>query len=259
MIKHGNVVKAVPRRIGMALFWLMLIGGGAFGLLLFETPSASQAAALVGSEAKKRGIVYPSPDPPLSFTKALLATEDHRFDSPFDPGVDPVAVARVAVGQILAWRDQGGSTIEQQLAKMLYTPRQHGFGTKIEQVVLAIKLRFTYSRPEILAMYAEVVYFGNGYYGLESASCGYFGRQAAELTWTQAAMLAGVLNGPSLYNPRTHLEAARRREAHVLKRLVAVSEMTEAQAKAALAEPLGLSPARAIPPKPYCSRQAGGA
>jgi len=94
-----------------------------------------------------------------------------------------------------------------------------------------------------LAMYAEVVYFGNGYYGLEAASCGYFGRQPADLTWAQAAMLAGVLNAPSLYNPRIHPSLARWRETHVFRRLVAVGALSEAQAKAALSQPLDVVPA----------------
>lgn len=170
---HGRASRWVVR----SLFGLVLAAAAAFGLLIFETPPASEAEALVRAQAAKHRTAYPSPNPPRLFIEALLATEDHRFYSPFDPGIDPFAVARAVVGKVLAWPDQGGSTIEQQLAKLLYTPRRRGPGVEVEQVVLAFKLSFTYTKPELLAMYSTVVYFGNGYYGLEKASCGYYGTQ----------------------------------------------------------------------------------
>jgi len=229
--------------VARSLVMLVLAGAVAFGVLLFVTPSASEAVALVKAQATKHGTPYPGPNPPQRFTEALVATEDQRFYSPFDPGVDPFAVGRAVLGQMLAWGDEGGSTIDQQLAKLLYTPRRHSLSVKLERMVLALKLNFTYTKPEILAMYAEIVYFGNGYYGLEAASCGYFGRQPADLTWAQAAMLAGVLNAPSLYNPRIHPSLAQQRQAHVFRRLVAVGALSEAQAKAALSQPLDVVPA----------------
>jgi membrane peptidoglycan carboxypeptidase len=94
-------------------------------------------------------------------------------------------------------------------------------------------------------MYAEVAYYGHGFYGLEAASCGYFGRPPSALTWSQAAMLAGAVNAPSLDDPITHPATARAREEHVFARLVAVGNLTRAQADASLSEPLGLDPASA--------------
>lgn len=123
---------------------------------------------------------------------------------------------------------------------MLYSPGQRGLAVKLERVGLAIKLHFSYSPTAILSMYAEVAYFGNGYYGLSAASCGYFGHPPAELTWPQAAMLAGVVNAPTADDPRRHPQRARLREAHVLRRLVAVEDLTYAKARAALSEPLGV-------------------
>lgn len=220
--------------------FLVLAGVAAIVAPFAITPSVNGAAILVQAQAEKHGAGYPAPAPPQRFSQALVATEDHRFYSVFDPGVDPFAVGRAALGQILGWRDQGGSTIEQQLAKMLYTPRDHGTSAKLEQVALAIKLSFTYAKPDILAMYASVVYFGSGYYGLENASCGYFGKPAASLTWAQAAMMVGIIDAPSIYNPRVNPEYASARERHVLARLVTVGDITEAQAKAELAQPIGL-------------------
>lgn len=231
---------------------LIIIAGAAFGVLLLRTPSAGAAASLVKAEAAKNGIGYPGPTPPRRFVEALVATEDHRFYSPFDPGVDPLAVARVLLARITGEPDQGGSTIEQQLAKMLYTPGQSGLSVELEQLVLAIKLNFTYSKARILSMYAEVAYYGHGYYGLEAASCGYFAERPVDLTWAQAAMLAGVVNAPTADDPLQHPGRARAREIHVLARLVAVRDLSAAEAKAALAHPVGLAPRRRGARPPAC-------
>ncbi|MGH7103205.1 MAG: transglycosylase domain-containing protein [Acetobacteraceae bacterium] len=221
---------------------LFIAGGLAVALELLTTPTAAEAVALVRAEARRHGTAYPGPEPPQRFVAALIATEDQRFYSPLDPGIDPFAVGRVILGRMTGRRDQGGSTIEQQLAKMLYTPRRTGLMVELEQMALAIKLNFTYPKSEILSMYAEVAYFGHGHYGLWSASCGYFGREPAELSWAQAAMLAGVVNAPTALDPRTHPRSAHEREAHVFARLVAVGDLAQGQADAALARPLGLVP-----------------
>ena len=78
-------------------------------------------------------------------------------------------------GYVSGRGDQGGATLYQQLAKMLYTPGRAGFAAEAEQVALAVKLKYSYSGPEILRLYADVAYFGHGFYGLQNASCGYFG------------------------------------------------------------------------------------
>ena len=173
---------------------------------------------------------------------ALIATEDHRFNS--DPGVDPLAMARVAVSWITGREDQGGSTIDQQLAKNLYTGGHSGFTNDLKQLAIAVKLNQAYSRPEILRMYAEVAYYGHGYYGLRAASCGYFGRTPDRLTLVQAAMLAGVVNAPTYDDPLVYPRQARTRLVHVIGRMAAVGYLTQAQETAALDAPLGLSAVR---------------
>jgi membrane carboxypeptidase/penicillin-binding protein PbpC len=229
------------QQVTRVLAFLVIVGAVALGTLLLVTPSASKATARARLQAAAHGISYPGPPPPRRFTEALVATEDQRFYSPFDPGIDPLAIVRAALNEIAGYRgDPGGSTIAQQLAKMLYTTRRDGPVAKMEHVALAIKLSFAYSKSQILSMYAEAAYFGGGYYGLAAASCGYFGLRPADLTWEQAAMLAGVVNAPTADDPRTHPHAARSREKHVLDRLVAVGDLTRSQAKATLAQPLAL-------------------
>ena len=233
--RHPRLVRTVK-----VLFLLFVLAAIAFGGLFLITPSVSDAPALVQEQAAQHNISYPGVQPPPRFTAALVATEDHRFYS--TPGVDPLAVARLIAGKVTGHPDQGGSTLEQQLAKLLYTSGRSGFTVEAEQVMLAIKFNLSYSKAQILQMYAEVAYYGDQYYGLQAASCGYFGTEPAQLTWPQAAMLAGVVNAPTLDDPRTHPANARAREVHVVSRLVAVGDLTQAQGNAVLAQSLNLVP-----------------
>ena len=212
----------------------------ATGALLAATPSAGDATKLAAQEAAQHGIAYPGPVVPANFARPLIATEDHRFYS--EPGVDPLAVGRVVQGKITGTTDQGGATIEQQLAKMLYTPGKAGLTAELKQVALALKLNYSYSKAEILRMYAEVAYYGHGYYGLEAASCGYFGHPASRLTVVQGAMLAGVVNAPSIDDPINDPGNARVRLTHVIQRMVAVGYLTPAQGTRELNAPLGIVP-----------------
>jgi membrane peptidoglycan carboxypeptidase len=232
-------------RIAKILLAVVLAFAAAVGLLFALTPSAGQAAALTRAQARERHIAYPGPPVPRYFAQALIATEDHRFST--DPGVDPLAMGRVVISWIIGREDQGGSTIDQQLAKNLYTGGRSGFAEDLEQLAMAVKLNQAYSRAEILRMYAEVAYYGHGYYGLGAASCGYFGLPPERLTLVQAAMLAGVVNAPTYDDPLVYPRQARTRLVHVIGRMAAVGYLTQAQEAAALNAPLGLSAVRGCP------------
>lgn len=211
-------------------------------LLYAFTPSASQATSLAAGQAAEHHIAYPGPPVPQYFAEALVATEDHRFYA--DPGVDPLALFRVAASWMTGHTDGGGSTLDQQLAKNLYTSGHSSFPQIVEQVVLAVKLNRGYSRAEILRLYAEIAYYGHGYYGLQAASCGYFGHPPDRLTVVQAAMLAGAVNAPTYDDPLVYPAQARARLVHVIDRMAAVGYLTKAQQDAALKAPLGLSAVR---------------
>jgi membrane peptidoglycan carboxypeptidase len=212
--------------IGIAALWI-------------ATPSASEATRLAQDQARQHGIAYPGPQVPANFSRPLIATEDKRFYS--EPGVDLLAVGRVVWAKLTGGADQGGATLEQQLAKLLYTPNQSvGATVELKQVVLAFKLNAAYSKSQLLDLYAEVAYYGHGYYGLEQASCGYFGHPATKLTITQGAMLAGVVNAPSVDDPINDPINARDRLEHVIGRMVAVGYLTQAQAARSLSAGLGL-------------------
>lgn len=227
------------KRGGIAVAVVVVVCALAVGGLWLNTPSASQATQLGQAEAAQHGISYPGPTVPADFAQALIATEDHRFYS--EPGVDPLAVGRVVWAKLTGGTDQGGATLEQQLAKLLYTPDETGLRAEVKQVVLAVKLNLKYSKQQILDMYAEAAYYGNGFYGLQEASCGYFDREPANLTVSQAAMLAGVVNAPSVDDPITNPDNARTRLEHVIGRMVAVGDLTQDQANQALAASLSLT------------------
>ncbi len=226
----------ILRRITVLLIVLVVLAGLAFGSLLLITPSVGNARQLARGQAAAHHAAYPGPPVPHRFAASLVATEDHRFYS--EPGIDVLAIGRVAESYLTGSSGQGGATLYQQLAKVLYTPGRSGVTVEAEQVALAVKLDLTYTKSQILQMYAGVVYFGNGYYGLAAASCGYFGVRPARLSWPEAAMMAGLVQGPSLDDPLTHPAAARSREVHVIGRLVATGTLTQAQATSALAVPL---------------------
>lgn len=188
------------------------------------------AAILAAHHAPSDGGIIP-----YKVGKALLATEDSRFYR--DPALDPQGVLRATIGLITANGNAGGATIEQQLAKMLYAPGT-SIGAELEQVGIAFRLDNRFTKHQILAMYLNAAYFGDGAYGITAAARHYFGRPAAQLSWAQASMLAGLVQAPTAYDPHGHLSLARARQHHVLARLVATHVLTKAQAARVAAAPL---------------------
>lgn len=175
---------------------------------------------------------------PHLFAESIVASEDSRFYS--DYGIDPLGLARAGWTTVTSGGDAGGSTISQQLAKLLYTDGRSSLSDVVEQVALAVKLNMQYSKAQILEMYADTVYFGHGLYGLDAASCGYFGVRPNALSLSQASLLAGLVQAPSAYDPLLHLDLARSRQHYVLGRLVATGAISHATAVAAARAPLGL-------------------
>jgi membrane peptidoglycan carboxypeptidase len=215
---------------------LVALAGITFGVLLLVTPSVGNARQVAEQITRAHHAAYPGPAVPHKFATALEATEDHRFNE--EPGIDPIAVTRLAFDEVTGKGDQGGATLYAQLAKMLYTPGDDSFSAQVEQGVLAFKLWMTYSGPEILRLYSDVAYFGNGFYGLQAASCGYFGVQPSSMSWPQAAMLAGLVQGPTVDDPLKFPAHAIAREQHVIGRLVATGALTSDQANAYLSTTL---------------------
>ena len=227
------------RRLGRVLGALLLTAAVLLGTAWLVTPSVDDAQQRVQAELAAHGGTALQGDVPAKLAAALIATEDSRFASHL--GVDPISVVRSAVGAV-SGRDQGGSTLDQQLAKNLYADGQQGFGDRVQSVVLAVKLDATWSKDEVLRMYLDDGYYGHGFSGLPAATDGYFGVEPAELSWAQATLLAGLFQAPTAYDPFLHADLAAARQAHVLDRLVAVGTLSRAEADDIAAADWGLLP-----------------
>jgi penicillin-binding protein 1A len=182
---------------------------------------------------------YERPPPPQKLGDAVVAVEDeHFYDNFLVNVIDGGGRAALAVFQ--ADGDPGGSTIDQQLAKQLYGDGG-GVGGTLRAIALGIKLSVGYPKPQILNMYLNAVYYGHGYWGDLAAARGYFHTTPGKLNWAEAAMLAGLPQAPSTYDPLEHLAVAKQRQLHVLDQLAVNHYLTRAQANADYREPLPLT------------------
>ena len=205
---------------------------------LLSLPGVGNAEARVEALVLSEGGRVLAAPPPARLGAAVVSTEDENFYA--DPAFDVAAGAgRAAVALVGSSEDPGGSTIAQQLAKRLY-PHGGGVLGTLEEIGLGVKLSLTYSHEQILTMYLNDVYYGNGYTGAWAAAEGYFGVPPRRLTWGEAAMLAGLPQAPSAYDPEAHLGLARLRQRHVLDQLVTNGHLTATAADRAFEEPLPL-------------------
>ena len=171
---------------------------------------------------------------------AFVSIEDQRFYHHF--GVDPVGMARALVADIRAGHVvQGASTITQQLARNLFLTPDQTPKRKIQELMLAVWLETKFSKKQILALYLNRVYFGEGAYGIEAASQRYFNEPASKLTVGEAALLAGLMKGPSRYSPVSATDRAERRATVVLDKMVETHAITPQQRDAAFAQPVRVS------------------
>ena len=164
--------------------------------------------------------------------KAVISVEDQRF---YDhSGVDLIRIGAAVVRNLREGRRaEGGSTITQQLARQTFLSRDKTFRRKIKEVIVAAHIEREFTKQEILEMYLNKVYFGDGLYGVEAASLGYFGKHAADLTVDEAALLAGLIQSPSSYAPTVNLDRAVARRNIVLQAMVNAGALDAAAAERA--------------------------
>lgn len=229
--------RRVVRRLLIAVLAALAAGIVALAAGWSATPPVDDAPRLVAAQLADHHAPALSGPVPARVAAALIATEDSRFYG--NPGVDYIGVLRAPFGAVTG-QDQGGSTLEQQLAKNLYGHGATGPAAQAAQVVLALKLDQAFSKQQILRMYLDDGYYGAGLYGLTAATRGYFGKEPGQLSWAQASLLAGLFQAPSAYDPLTHPAAARARQAHVLDRLVAQHVLSRADADTVGSQPWGL-------------------
>lgn len=176
---------------------------------------------------------------PKDLQNAFIATEDNRFYS--HHGVDPIGIMRaIWVNIAHAGVAEGGSTITQQLARNAFLTQDRTLKRKIMEAMLAICIEQYYTKQEILEMYLNQIYFGQGAYGVQAAAHVYFGKNVQDLDLAQSAMLAGLPQSPNYYSPLTNYKAGKARQAVVLGQMVKYDYIDQATADKAKDEDLGL-------------------
>ena len=170
---------------------------------------------------------------PQMYINAVISVEDKRFFT--HPGIDIIAIGRAALNDIKAMSFvEGGSTITQQLAKNIYFTQEKKITRKIAEVFMAFDIEKAYDKNEILELYLNTSYFGDGYYTVKEASRGYFGKEPMEMDDYECIMLAGIPNAPSVYAPTKNLDLAKQRQRQVAEKMIANGYLTEEEAEIVL-------------------------
>ena len=198
----------------------------------------SADGVLLGEFGEERRIYTPIAQIPKVMQEAVLAIEDARFYR--HSGVDYLGVARAALAQFNKAKSQGASTITMQVARNFYLSTEKTFTRKIYEILLALKIERQLSKPQILEVYMNQIFLGQRAYGFAAAADIYFGKPLADLTVAEAAMLAGLPQAPSAYNPVSNPKRATRRQQYIIDRMETNGFITEEQAIAARAEVLKL-------------------
>lgn len=219
----GQAVLAFAGRLGIVLLILMALVTTFFFArgfnLLREALATTSLDEMAASIEHAEGFT-PIEELPDLYLQAVVAVEDHRFYT--HPGFDVIATGRALVNDIKAGGIvEGGSTITQQLAKNQFFTQEQTIDRKIAEVGMALLIEQHFSKREILELYVNSIYFGDGYEGIGAASKGYFDKRPVDLTLDECAMLAGIPNAPSVYAPTVNPDLAQQRQQEVLKKLVA--------------------------------------
>ncbi len=164
------------------------------------------------------------------YVNAVIAVEDHRFKE--HGAVDFISIARAIISNVKAGElHEGGSTITQQVAENLYFIGEDDVvSSKIAEVFMSMDLEKNYSKDEILEFYINIIYFGDGHYGIREASTGYYNKEPKDLNLYEATLLAGVPNAPSIYAPTINPDLAKNRQQKVISSMVRYGYLTQEQA-----------------------------
>lgn len=182
------------------------------------------------AEIKSKDTYVSINEVPDYYANAVIAVEDHRYK---DHGaIDIIAIARAIVSNIQAKEfNEGGSTITQQVAKNLYFITEDDVvSRKIAEILVSLDLEKQYSKDDILEFYINTIYFGEGYYGIREASNGYYKKEPKDLSLSEATLLAGVPNAPSVYAPTINPNLAKSRQKKVIRSMVEYEYLTQEEA-----------------------------
>lgn len=209
----GRTLQAVVAIGILCCFLIMAVGYTGFKEKLEVVPLEEKVAYLQADED-----YVPLKQIDEDFLKAIVAVEDRRF---FEHGaLDLISLVRAVVtnlesGQIV----EGGSTITQQLAKNMYFSGEKKIMRKVEEMFMAYHIEQNYVKQDILELYVNMIYFGDGYYGIKEASEGYFNKAPGDLDFNEATLLAGLPQSPNRYALSTNYELAKKRQTQVIASL----------------------------------------
>jgi len=226
------------------LFFLFSFGLPTVEALKDYKPSAgtvilAEDGRVLGQIKIEKGTYVPLARVPKFLKDAMLATEDPRFYQ--HTGLDYRGILRAALKDIIAVKlKQGGSTITQQLTKVVFLSSERSFTRKIKEVILARRLEKEISKDEILELYFNKIYFGHGAYGVQNAAKTYFGKNIWEINQAEAALLAGLPKAPMVYSPYSDVDLTKLRQRQVLQRMVDEKYLTEEQSAQIYNQPLNL-------------------
>ncbi len=196
---------------------------------------------IVGEIYLQKRTLVPFKSIPPHVVNAFVAAEDANFYR--HRGVDFVAIARAVVMDIFhGGYAQGASTITQQTVKALFLTPEKSISRKLKEMILAYRIERKLSKDEILYLYLNQIYLGDGAYGVEAAAQTYFGKPVSSLNVAEGAMLAGLAQAPTRYSPRNHLDRAKARQRYVLRRMAQVGFLDRDEAEKAYAVRLAFAP-----------------
>jgi penicillin-binding protein 1A len=205
---------------------------------------------LIGQFFIERRILTPVGDIPEGLRRAVVAVEDVRFFE--HPGLDYIGMARAAWTNLRrGGKVEGASTITQQLARSLFLSSERTFDRKVRELILAYKMELVLTKEQILELYLNQIYFGQGAYGVASAAQTYFGKDLSALTIGESAFLAGLPKSPNHYSPFKAYDRAKKRQEHVLARMEEAKFLTTAEREQATAEILNFRRPGAEQTAPY--------
>lgn len=242
--KHASTAESVAAFLGRLLIIALLLVAlvAAFfiarGFNLYREAIASQPLDSLAQSIEDRPGFTPIDKLPDLYLQAVVAVEDHRFYA--HPGFDIIATGRALVNDLKAGAVvEGGSTITQQLAKNEYFTQEQTLERKVAEVFMALTMEQHFSKRQILELYVNSIYFGDGYEGIGNASIGYFGKEPRTLDASECTLLAGIPNAPSAYALSENSDLAHQRQRQVLKKLVTYNYLDEGDAARILQQPAG--------------------
>lgn len=198
----------------------------------------TKEGTFIGEYGEQRRIPVAFEQVPGLMVKAVLAAEDDRFYE--HSGVDPKSLVRAFVNLLKTGEiQQGASTITMQLARNMFLTRERNFLRKITEILYAQKMERELEKKEILELYLNKIFFGHRAYGISAAAQVYYGKELKDLTLAEMAMLAGIPQAPSSNNPASDPESAAKRRDHVLKRMLSLGYISEADYNTAMKESVG--------------------